>query len=74
MDGVPVGDADYSFPLRRLFQCIEKGSVPGLAWTAARPTGQPLLISGIQLSIEQGPQRPDNRMQMTYSTPKLVKK
>jgi hypothetical protein len=75
LDGVRVGVMlNYSFPLRGLFQCIDKGSVTGLGWTVARPTGQPLLISGIQLSVEQGPQRPDNRMQVTYSTPKLVKK
>ncbi len=75
MDGVPVGvTLSYSIPLRGLFQCIDNNSVPGLAWTAARPSSQPLLISGIHLAIEQGPQRPDNRMQVTYSIPRLVKK
>ena len=75
MDGVPVGvTLNYSLPLRGLFQCIDKNAVPGLAWTAARPPAVPLLISGIHLSIEQGPQRPDNRMQVTYSVPRLVKK
>jgi hypothetical protein len=75
MDGVPVGvTLNYSFPLRGLLQCIDTGKVAGLAWTAARPSGQPLLISGIQLSIEQGPQRPDNIMRVTYSAPRLAKK
>ena len=75
MDGVPVGvTLSYSIPLRGLFQCIDNNSVSGLAWTAARPTLQPLLISGIHLAIEQGPNRPDNRMQVTYSTPRLVRK
>jgi len=75
MDGVPVGvTLNYSFPLRGLFQCVDNGLVSGLAWTAARPSGQPLLISGIHLSIEQGPYRPDNVMQVTYSVPRLVKK
>jgi hypothetical protein len=75
MDGVPVGvTLSYSIPIRGLFQGIDNNSVPGLAWTAARPVSQPLLISGIHLAIEQGPNRPDNRMQVTYSTPRLVKK
>lgn len=75
MDGVPVGiTLNYSIPLRGLFQCIDNNWVAGLGWTAARPTSQPLLISGIHLAIEQGPQRPDNRMQVTYSTLRLVKK
>lgn len=75
MDGVPVGvTMNYSLPIRGLFECIDKGSVPGLAWTTARPTGRPLLISGMHLSIEQGPQRPDNRMQVTYSVPRFVKR
>ena len=75
MDGVPVGvTVNYSIPLRGLFQCIDNNSVPGLAWTAARPASQPLLISGIHLAIEQGPYRPDNKMQVTYSTARLVKK
>lgn len=75
MDGVAVGATlDYSIPIRGLFQCIDGGTVSGLAWTVARPSGQPLLISGVHLAIEQGPNRPDNRMQVTYSAPRLVKK
>ena len=75
LDGVPVGvTLNYSIPLRGLFQCIDSNLVPGLAWTTARPTTQPLLISGIHLAIEQGPQRADNRMQVTYSVPRLVKR
>lgn len=74
MDGTPVGATlSYSIPLRGLFQCIDGNAVPGLGWTAPRPSSQPLLISGIHLAIEQGPQRPDNRMRVTYSTPRLVK-
>jgi hypothetical protein len=75
MDGIPVGVAlNYSIPIRGLFQCIDDNSVPVLSWTAARPASQPLLVSGIHLAVEQGPERPDNRMQVTYSRPRLVKK
>jgi hypothetical protein len=75
MDGVPVGvTLNFSIPIRGLFQCIDDQLVPALAWTAARPASRPLLVSGIHLAIEQGPGRPDNRMQVTYSTPRLVKK
>jgi hypothetical protein len=75
MDGVQVGvTATYSIPLRGLFQCVDDNRVPGLGWTTPRPTSRPLLISGIHFSIEQGPQRPDNKMQVTYSMPKLVTK
>jgi hypothetical protein len=75
MDGIPVGvTLNYSIPIRGLFQCIDDNSVPVLSWTAARQASQPLLVSGIHLAVEQGPERPDNRMQVTYSRPRLVKK
>jgi hypothetical protein len=75
MDGVAAGATFvYSIPIRGLFQCVESNAIPGLGWTTARPGSQPILISGIHLGIEQGPARPDNRMQVTFSTPRLVKR
>ncbi|MGH8802506.1 MAG: hypothetical protein ACREX6_09490, partial [Casimicrobiaceae bacterium] len=73
MDGVPVGvTLSYSIPIRGLFQCLDAGLVPGLGWTAPRLASQSLLVSGIHLAIEQGPQRQDNRMQVTFSVPMLT--
>jgi hypothetical protein len=75
MDGVAVGvTLSYSIPMRGLFQCIDDNRVTGLGWTAPRPAAQPLLISGIHFAVEQGPSRPDNRMRVTYSVPRLVRK
>jgi hypothetical protein len=75
MDGVATGiTLSYSIPIRGLFRCIDNNSVPALGWTVSRPLSQPLLVSGIHLAIEQGPDRPDNQMRVTFSTPRLVRR
>jgi hypothetical protein len=67
-----------SIPLRGILQCLDYYWFPNpnysgtLGWEVARPTNLPIAITGVQISVEQGPGNPASAMTTRFTKPVLV--